>query len=75
MENDQEMVNNDKMYKEENHLIYPVNVGRNLARNASLTHFILASDIELYPRPHNLTKMFLNMIETNYKLHKVVLPK
>ena len=31
--------------------MYPVNVGRNIARETATTHFILASDIELYPNP------------------------
>lgn len=46
--------------------MYPVNVARNIARDAALTHFILASDIELYPSP-NLIPRFLNMIARNAK--------
>lgn len=46
--------------------MYPVNVGRNIARDAAMTHFILASDIELYPNP-GLTKKFLEMIARNDK--------
>lgn len=42
-------------------LEYPVNVGRNIARNAALTHFVLASDIELYPSP-GLSNGFLQML-------------
>lgn len=41
--------------------MYPVNVGRNIARDAAMTHFILASDIELYPNP-GLVRKFLEMI-------------
>ncbi|KAH8319070.1 hypothetical protein KR067_006747 [Drosophila pandora] len=41
----------DQMYRGQKRLDYPVNIGRNLARFASLTHFVLASDIELYPTP------------------------
>ncbi|KAI8043665.1 beta-1,4-glucuronyltransferase 1 [Drosophila gunungcola] len=39
------------MYRSRTKLDYPVNLGRNIARRASLTHFVLASDIELYPSP------------------------
>lgn len=45
-------------------MLYPVNVGRNIARDAAMTHFILASDIELYPNP-GLAKKFLEMIARN----------
>lgn len=40
---------------------YPVNVGRNIARDAARTHFVLASDIELYPNP-GFIDMFLKMM-------------
>ncbi|XP_055600371.1 beta-1,4-glucuronyltransferase 1-like isoform X2 [Uranotaenia lowii] len=43
-----------------NHL-YPVNVGRNIARAAAQTHFVLASDIELYPNP-GFVDSFLKMV-------------
>ncbi|XP_044728931.1 beta-1,4-glucuronyltransferase 1-like [Chrysoperla carnea] len=49
------------MYKNQRKLLYPVNVGRNVARESAQTHFILASDIELYPSL-NLIPKFLNMI-------------
>lgn len=52
------------LYKAQKKLLYPVNVGRNIARDASITHFILASDIELYPNP-GLVKKFLEMIARN----------
>lgn len=48
-------------FKSKHKLKYPVNVGRNIARDAATTHFILASDIELYPSL-NLVDKFLNMI-------------
>ncbi|KAI5642490.1 glycosyl-transferase for dystroglycan domain-containing protein [Phthorimaea operculella] len=51
-------------YMKKNNLLYPVNVARNIARDAALTHFVLASDIELYPSP-NLIPKFLNMIARN----------
>lgn len=49
------------LYKTEKKLLYPVNVGRNVARESALTHYVLASDIELYPSPM-LAERFLNMI-------------
>lgn len=52
------------LYKTQKKLLYPVNVGRNIARDAALTHYILASDVELYPNP-NLVKRFLEMIARN----------
>ncbi|XP_035909001.1 beta-1,4-glucuronyltransferase 1-like [Anopheles stephensi] len=54
-----------------NNLTYPVNVGRNVARSSAVTHFVLASDIELYPSP-NFIPMFLRMIAHpfyQYTLH------
>lgn len=48
-------------YKEAHKLFYPVNVGRNAARDAAPTYFIFASDIELYPSPGVIPR-FLTMI-------------
>lgn len=53
-----------RMYKSERKLLYPVNVGRNVARESAPTHYVLASDIELYPSP-NLPAKFLEMIRRN----------
>ncbi|XP_043472898.1 beta-1,4-glucuronyltransferase 1-like [Leptopilina heterotoma] len=50
-----------KLYKTEKRLLYPVNLGRNVARESAVTHYVLASDIELYPSP-NLPEKFLEMI-------------
>ncbi|XP_012253233.1 beta-1,4-glucuronyltransferase 1 [Athalia rosae] len=50
-----------KMYKSEKKLLYPVNVGRNIAREWAPTHYVLPSDIELYPSPE-LAPKFLEMI-------------
>lgn len=47
-------------YKSKQNLTYPVNVGRNIAREAAVTHFVLPSDIELYPNP-GLVMQFLKM--------------
>lgn len=52
------------MYKTQKKLLYPVNVGRNVARETAQTHYILPSDIELYPSP-NLIPKFLAMIAEN----------
>ncbi|KNC28359.1 hypothetical protein FF38_09204, partial [Lucilia cuprina] len=57
-------VTSGHLYKAQKKLLYPVNVGRNIARDAAITHFILASDIELYPNP-GLVKKFLEMIARN----------
>lgn len=38
-------------YKIQKKLLYPVNVGRNVARESATTHYVLPSDIELYPSP------------------------
>lgn len=48
-------------YKERRKLIYPVNVGRNVARDAAATYFVFPSDIELYPSP-KMVPRFLTMI-------------
>lgn len=49
------------MYRSLKKLLYPVNVGRNVARDSATTHYILASDIELYPSP-GIIGDFLEMI-------------
>ncbi|XP_055853699.1 beta-1,4-glucuronyltransferase 1-like [Episyrphus balteatus] len=59
-----ENINRTTMYKQSHNLSYPINVGRNIARKASLTHFILASDIELYPNP-GFVDSFLEMVVRN----------
>lgn len=58
-------------FRAENNLTYPVNVGRNVARSSALSHFVLASDIELYPS-RDFIPMFLRMIAHpfyQYTLH------
>lgn len=57
-------VTNEQMYKNQKNLLYPVNVGRNIARETAQTHFILPSDIELYPSA-NVIPQFLSMIAEN----------
>lgn len=59
------------MYKNEKKLLYPVNVGRNIARESAPTFYVFPSDIELYPSP-NLPTKFLEMIRRRDQpaLHK-----
>ena len=51
-------------YRNASGMDYPVNVGRNIAREASNSYFIFPSDIELYPNP-GLIPAFLDMIRRN----------
>lgn len=44
----------------QNNISYPLNVGRNVARETALTHFVFVSDVELYPSP-GLVPLFLDM--------------
>lgn len=48
-------------FKKANNLLYPINVGRNVAREMATTHFVLPSDIELYPNP-GMIQGFLHMM-------------
>ncbi|XP_042235662.1 beta-1,4-glucuronyltransferase 1-like, partial [Homarus americanus] len=45
-------------YRHQNGLLYPVNVGRNVARLAAQTYFVLPSDIELYPSVNFIPEFF-----------------
>ncbi|XP_053692553.1 beta-1,4-glucuronyltransferase 1-like [Sabethes cyaneus] len=60
-------------YNDSSDHIYPVNVGRNIAREAATTHFVLASDIELYPNP-DFIEMFLQMIAQSAYWHTLAEP-
>jgi hypothetical protein len=51
-------------YKKVKKLPYPVNVARNVAREMAMTHYVLSSDIELYPNP-NLIPDFMDMLRRN----------
>lgn len=53
-----------QLYNVEKNLTYPINVGRNIAREAALTHYVFVCDIELYPSP-DVPKKFLEMIAEN----------
>ncbi|XP_073981520.1 beta-1,4-glucuronyltransferase 1 [Rhodnius prolixus] len=55
---------NATTYKTQKKLMYPINVGRNIARESATTHYLLASDIELYPSP-GVINDFLDMIRRN----------
>lgn len=48
-------------YRSDHNLSFYINVPRNIAQDAAITHFILPSDIELYPS-ENLVLKFLHMI-------------
>lgn len=53
-------------YRYQNKLIYPVNVCRNVARQAATTEYILVSDVELIPS-EKLASNFLDMIERKFR--------
>ena len=42
-------------------MTYPINVGRNIARESANSHYVFPSDIELYPNP-GLIPAFLQMV-------------
>lgn len=67
-------VSRDNMYKSKNNLTYPINVGRNVARETVQTHFIFASDIELYPTK-NLIPKFLQFVVSRSDLITDLSPK
>ncbi|CAH2234367.1 uncharacterized protein LOC120625211 [Pararge aegeria] len=48
-------------FRKEKNLIYPINIGRNVARNASRTNYFIVSDIEFVPSDGLATK-FLTMV-------------
>lgn len=54
-------VSSTALYKTKAKILYPVNIGRNVARDSAVTHYILPSDIELYPSP-GLIQNFLDMV-------------
>lgn len=61
-------------YKKAKKLSYPVNVARNVAREMATTHYLLPSDIELYPNP-NLIPDFLEMVRVNDSMLQRPAPK
>lgn len=62
--------NESLMYKNQNNLLFPINVARNIARETANTHFILSSDIELFPTP-NFIKSFMDLVKRRPKLFSV----
>ncbi|KAH8324781.1 hypothetical protein KR074_000902 [Drosophila pseudoananassae] len=61
------LIPRSESYKNTVNLTYPINVGRNIARQAVNTHFILASDIELYPSL-GFVDLFLDMVAQNHSV-------
>jgi beta-1,4-glucuronyltransferase 1 len=56
-------INSIKLYVTDySSLDYPVNVGRNIAREAANSHFIFPSDIELYPNPGLIPAFLVTML-------------
>ncbi|XP_063873317.1 beta-1,4-glucuronyltransferase 1-like [Scylla paramamosain] len=45
-------------YRQQNNLLYPVNVARNTARLAAQTYFVFPSDVELYPSINFIPEFF-----------------
>lgn len=66
-------VSSDQLYRKQMELEYPINVGRNIAKEAALTHYVLSSDIELYPSP-GLVNGFLLMLAANMHLLNATKP-
>ena len=51
-----------------NDIYFPINTVRNVARVSATTHYILPSDVELYPSPH-LIPQFLKLVTENIDIH------
>ncbi|XP_017050654.1 beta-1,4-glucuronyltransferase 1 [Drosophila ficusphila] len=61
------LVPRSESYKARANLSYPINVGRNIARQAATTHFVFACDIELYPSL-GFVDQFLDMVARNHSV-------
>ncbi|XP_017012816.2 beta-1,4-glucuronyltransferase 1 [Drosophila takahashii] len=61
------LVARNESYRAVANLTYPINVGRNIARQAANTHFIFACDIELYPSL-GFVDQFLDMVARNHSV-------
>ncbi|XP_001356075.2 beta-1,4-glucuronyltransferase 1-like [Drosophila pseudoobscura] len=61
------LIPREAMYKMSANLTYPINVGRNIARQAATTYFIFACDIELYPSL-GFVEQFLDMVAANHSI-------
>lgn len=55
-------LNTTNSYRKQRGLPFPINVGRNVARDAATTYFILSSSINFYPS-ENLIPNFLAMVK------------
>ena len=60
-------VEDSDVYKRQKGLLYPINLARNIARSAALTHLVFANDIELFSSL-NFVDEFLKMIIRNSSL-------
>lgn len=68
------VVNAENTYQLNYNLTFPTNVARNIAREEALTHFVLASDIDLYPS-EDLINKFLRMVTKKKELFRNRQPK
>ncbi|XP_030381238.1 beta-1,4-glucuronyltransferase 1-like [Scaptodrosophila lebanonensis] len=57
----------EEMYRLQQNLSYPINVGRNIARTAANTHFIFACDLQLFPSL-GFVDQFLDMVDRNHSI-------
>ncbi|XP_077293214.1 beta-1,4-glucuronyltransferase 1-like [Arctopsyche grandis] len=64
-----------KTYRSRYGLIYPVNVGRNVARNASSTQYNLVSDVEMVPSEGLATRFTLMVKRQKVNGHYGMIPK
>lgn len=65
---------NSEQYRVQKKILYPINVGRNIARDGALTHFILDADIDMYPSA-GLNRKFLEMVAADKSILQMKLPK
>ncbi|KAH8421165.1 hypothetical protein KR009_006984 [Drosophila setifemur] len=61
------LISRNDSYKVRANLTFPINVGRNIARQAANTHFIFPCDIELYPSL-GFVNQFLDMVASNHSV-------
>ncbi|KAF2901461.1 hypothetical protein ILUMI_04725 [Ignelater luminosus] len=70
-------VTNTVTYRNRKSLLYPVNVCRNVARNASTTNFVLVSDVELIPSRQlasRFSETVSKLIDINFPSRVFVVP-
>ncbi|XP_043269529.1 uncharacterized protein Liprin-gamma isoform X4 [Venturia canescens] len=68
-------VSRSETYKNKNGLIYPINVGRNIAKETALTHYILVADIELYPSRYLVWSFLITVIQNKIPYRNSSFPK